>query len=291
MRPIRTSIVFTAAMLAAVGTSLCQWSMLDEVTVLRPSLTASMVWEQDFSAVCGVSQESLLSLSCSEISPQSNVDWIGYDAIGDRYGVFWRGVAGGFNWEIQRRRRGTVNDEVIATIVERRYGQSYTDKQIHAARSWSIDLTNGELLLEVNGYCEESLCGSRIHRVGTIRISGLPSLYDIELSYQPPSTLSFNVPVRPEGLVGADSFSVYAGDVRMTSDLSQATPLKCTVPAGRPPVPGEHLSVADPLPNPAPGDARYYVAAVNYQGQRRAGRTSMNGVLQGRDAAALHGCP
>ncbi|MGH9870529.1 MAG: hypothetical protein ACREAA_20525 [Candidatus Polarisedimenticolia bacterium] len=53
---------------------------------------------------------------------------------------------------------------------------------------------------------------------GIIRISGLPTLLDIILSYQPPSTLSFNVPVRPEGLPGADSFAVYAGD------LSQASP-------------------------------------------------------------------
>jgi hypothetical protein len=35
-----------------------------------------------------------------------------------------------------------------------------------------------------------------------------PTLLDIILSYQPPSTLSFKVPVRPEGLPGADSFAV-----------------------------------------------------------------------------------
>ena len=59
----------------------------------------------------------------------------------------------------------------------------------------------------------------------------------------------------------------------------------------RAPVAGEHLIVPDPLPDPALGDARYYLAAVNHQGQRRAGRTSMSGVLQGRNAGGLQACP
>jgi hypothetical protein len=59
-----------------------------------------------------------------------------------------------------------------------------------------------------------------------VKATLVPPLLDIILSYQPPSTLSFNVPVRPEGMPGADSFSVYAGDVRAAADLSQATPLR-----------------------------------------------------------------
>ena len=42
--------------------------------------------------------------------------------------------------------------------------------------------------------------------------------------------------------------------------------------------------------DPQAGDARYYLAAVIYQCQRRAGRSSVNGVLQGRNGAALPGC-
>jgi len=78
------------------------------------------------------------------------------------------------------------------------------------------------------------------------------------VSHQPPSTLSFNVPVRPEGLAGADSFRIYSGDVRTASDLTQPVPIECTVTAGRAPVPGEQLTVADPLPDPGAGDARYW---------------------------------
>lgn len=152
-----------------------------------------------------------------------------------------------------------------------------------------IDMANG--LYYLNVHVTHAANSTGISRRFLVEVKGLPSLLDIILSYQPPSTLSFNVPVRPEGLPGADSFSVYSGNVRTASDLSQATPLQCTVPAGRPPVPGEHLTVLDPLPDPAMGDARYYVASVNHQSDRRAGRTSINGVMQGRNAGALAGCP
>ncbi|MGH9870526.1 MAG: hypothetical protein ACREAA_20510 [Candidatus Polarisedimenticolia bacterium] len=99
------------------------------------------------------------------------------------------------------------------------------------------------------------------------------------------------MPVRPEGLPGADSFSVYAGDLASVSDLSQASPLQCTVPAGRPPAPGEQLTVADTLPDPGVGGGRYYLAAVRHGAQIRAGRSSMGGQLQGRIGAVLPGCP
>jgi hypothetical protein len=92
------------------------------------------------------------------------------------------------------------------------------------------------------------------------------------------------------GLPGADSFAVYAGDVRTASDLTQARPLECSIPAGRPPIPGEQLTVADTLPNPAAGAGRYYVAAVRHGDQIRAGRSMIGGTLQGRNARALQEC-
>jgi hypothetical protein len=155
-------------------------------------------------------------------------------------------------------------------------------------RGVGIDTVNGHL----HAYADLNNCASgTCHlRNAVIRISGLPTLLDIILSYQPPSTLSFNVPVRPEGLVGAASFSVYAGDVRTASDLTQATPLECSVPAGRPHIPGEQLTVADTLPDPAAGAGRYYVAAVKHGDQIRAGRSMIGGVMQGRNAAVLPVC-
>jgi hypothetical protein len=52
----------------------------------------------------------------------------------------------------------------------------------------------------------------------------------------------------------------------------------------------EYLDVTDPLPTPSPGNGYYYVTAVTYQGQKRWGRQSTNGMLSGRDPAVLPGC-
>jgi hypothetical protein len=98
------------------------------------------------------------------------------------------------------------------------------------------------------------------------------------------------VPVRPEGLPGAASFAVYSGDVRTAADLSQASPLQCSVPVGRDPIPGEVLFGADMLPVPAVSEGRYYIAAVRQGAQIRAGRSAIYGVLRGRNASALPGC-
>ena len=57
-----------------------------------------------------------------------------------------------------------------------------------------------------------------------------------------------------------------------------------------PPSVGDYLTVADPLPAPSPGHGRYYVTAVNYQGQTRYGRKASGGVLSGRDPGVLPGC-
>ena len=59
--------------------------------------------------------------------------------------------------------------------------------------------------------------------------------------------------------------------------------------AGLPSV-GDYCTVADPLPNPAPGTGLYYVTAVTHQGQRRYGRQNIGGVMSGRDPALLPVC-
>ena len=81
----------------------------------------------------------------------------------------------------------------------------------------------------------------------------------------------------------------YYGDLATPGDWSQAQPLQCSYPA-TPPTVGDYLTVTDTLPNPAPGQGRYYVTAVTYQGQRRSGRKSSGGALSGRDATALPTC-
>jgi len=287
----------------------------DQFIPLLPGITASVVQEVGPDA-CGYSAPRTVatSFACMALAVSNNEPLAsggGMDATGALYQIRERPTTAEENnlplaysgkmFEIERRTASGV--ELVAQVPEFRELCHYFGPpectpgclggdivQMTRPVYLTADQVNGDLLLVVQS---RKTCGSITFGNGyaMVKLSGLPSLLDIILSYQPPSTLSFNVPVRPEGLVGADSFSVYAGDVSTVADLSQATPLQCIVPAGRPPVPGEQLMVPDPLPDPALGDARYYLAAVNHQGQRRAGRTAMNGVVQGRNAAALAGCP
>ncbi len=231
----------------------------------------------------------------------------GTDALGRMYQIRPRiGFIDGQNrlvYDIQRLNGGTNVFAVVTVPGERticnstgqlcdsRCGQGESVFQYTYLYNLAVDPVNGYLDLAV---ASKLTCGaggfSFIEERGIIRVSGLPTLLDIFLSYQPPATLTWNVPRMPEGLGGSDSFSLYAGDAHTVSDLSQSIPVQCVVPSARPPVPGEQLTVNDPLPAPASGDARYYLAAVNYQGQRRAGQQSSGGTPQGRNAAALPAC-
>ncbi len=47
------------------------------------------------------------------------------------------------------------------------------------------------------------------------------------------------------------------------------------------------MTVADDLPNPAPGQGYYYVTAVIHRGQTRSVRQNMGGVLSGRDPGGV----
>ncbi len=123
-----------------------------------------------------------------------------------------------------------------------------------------------------------------------VEISGFATTFDILQTYTPSiSELGFRVPYMPEGFPAADYFDTYYGDLATVGDWSQAQPLQCGYPS-TPPQVGDYLSVADPLPDPAPGTGRYYVTAVTHQGQRRYGRKSTSGVLSGRDPAVLPEC-
>ena len=127
-----------------------------------------------------------------------------------------------------------------------------------------------------------------VDSVAVLRISGLPTLFDLALTYQPPSGLALRMPVRPEALPTADSVDVYYGPAAALSDLSSAVPLACDVAASA--GPGDVVTIADPLPNPPVGQGRYYVAAVTSGADRRAGRRTLNGGLVGRTTTGLPAC-
>ncbi len=123
-----------------------------------------------------------------------------------------------------------------------------------------------------------------------LAVDGFATTFEILQTYEPTSgPIGFRVPYMPEGFPAADWFDTYYGNLGTVGDWSQAQPLECDFPASMPSV-GDFLSVYDPLPSPSPGQGRYYVTAVSYQGQTRYGRKAMGGVLSGRDPAVLPTC-
>ncbi len=159
-------------------------------------------------------------------------------------------------------------------------------------QSLLFDPVSGQLLFTLRSWCTAPGPGScayaTYHRV--IALQGFTPTLDIFQSFEPAtSDVGIRVPQMPEGFPAADWFDTYYGDLNTVGDWSQAQPLECEYPTTIPSV-GDYLTVADPLPNPGPGQGRYYVTAVSYQGQRRFGRKARGGVLSGRDPAVLPIC-
>lgn len=157
----------------------------------------------------------------------------------------------------------------------------------------TFDEEAGDVLLPVKTRCVSlDPCGGCQYegRTSLLRFRGFTTTFEIQHTYTPgTSELTFRVPFSPEGFPAADWIDTYYGDLATVGDWSQALPLQCGYPASAPDV-GDYLTVADPLPDPAPGSGRYYVTAVTHQGQRRFGRQNIGGVLSGRDPATLPLC-
>ncbi len=165
---------------------------------------------------------------------------------------------------------------------------TYYSMQTHSILSF--DPVNGRLLIPLGVGCTpSSSCPPAYGGVTIHAFEGFASLYEIQQSYTPPSSIGYHVPAMPEGMPAADHFDTYWGDLAPRVDFTQAHPLQCSYPASPPRV-GDYLTVADPLPNPGAGQGRWYVTAATYQGATRYGRTMANGHLSGRDPALLPAC-
>lgn len=139
-------------------------------------------------------------------------------------------------------------------------------------------------------YCAQVLVPPSNSAVWIAELRGLTPLLEIMQSYAPTqSSLTFRVPALPESLGGADHFDTYYGALTNPIDFTTAKPLACGFPAS-PPAAGDYITVADPLPTPAPGAGRYYLTAVGYEDQRRYGRQRIGGLLSGRNPALLPSC-
>jgi len=187
-------------------------------------------------------------------------------------------------------------EEDVAYITERCIPNTTSAADTVRFRSLRIDNNAGCLLMIITTQLMGNPSPADVTYPSTgsneslIKICGLATQFDILQSYTPDTAaLGFTVPRIPEGLPAADYFDTYYGDLATVGDWSQAQPLQCGYPATAPSV-GDYLTVADTLPEPAPGQGRYYVTAVTYQGEKRYGRRSSGGVLSGRNPAVLPAC-
>lgn len=289
MRLLRFALVAGVSIIGAQGGA-AAFSLLDEVIVIDPNLTAELVWEMtDTKTYCQSSPPNLDRLACQEILPDEFS--IGVDASGNRYGMIVKVEPLGTFFDIYRRPAGTSFNHHIVRVTKRVELVVGQPIKMFPVGSWEVDVTNGVLLIGLKGECFTAACSlanDTVEHLAVVRITGLPALLDVFESYQPPSSLSFNLPVHPEGLPSGDRYDVYHGDLASLPDLSQAQSLACDVAAGK--NVGERVEVADTLPDPAAGEARYYLTAISSGIEKRAGRTRQGGGLTGRSAASLPPC-
>lgn len=268
------------------------WSILDEVVAIDTNLTVELVWELiDSKTYCQSPPADLDRLSCA-IVPDPAEFWIGLDAAGNRYGTINGSDAAGEYFDIYLRLAGTKQSQHIVRATKRTEPVFGEVTKLQVTSGWTIDQTSGTMLIGLTGSCFSAACTAQADttdHLAVIRITGLPTLFDLALSYQDPGSLSFRIPVRPEALLSGGRYDIYYGAVASLGDLSSALSHTCDV--GGTAAPGDVVTVADPLPDPAAGEARYYLATVTSGTERRAGRQRLNGLLQGRPAAVLPSCP
>ncbi|HKQ97020.1 MAG TPA: hypothetical protein VJV75_04020 [Candidatus Polarisedimenticolia bacterium] len=292
MRRIPVSLCVAFILLLCVPGSAGAWSLRDEVTVTGSGLTAEVVWEIiNAKTYCQNAPANLDRVMCTTV-PDPGEFWFGLDAAGNSYGTVTATDAAGEYYDVHRRPAGTHLSQAILRITKRKEPVFGQVTKIQFALGSMIDQTSGTLLLALTGSCLSTLCnaqGDTTDHLALLRVTGLPTLFDLALTYQPPNGLALKIPTRAEALPTMDRVDFYYGPAPALGNLATATPLACNVAPGA--QPGSVVTVVDPLPPPALGQARYYEAVVTSGAERRAGRRGTNGVMTGRVTTGLPACP
>jgi len=208
------------------------------------------------------------------------IDLVGY-SLGDGDGTY-----------LQRTRRDGVTENVASLYRQRCLDPPACSVGAYYSRAtpFFMDVTNGRILMIASADIRSKPYDQPIdYRVGILEISGLPQMFDTLLAFVPSGqTLSVLTPAHPDGFRSVDSLQLWAGDVRTLPDWSQAMAVSCAAAAT--PMPGQLVSVADTWPDPAAGQARYYLVASKNVAQRRLGRRYVNDAFSARDPATLPVC-
>lgn len=289
MRGIRAIPALGAILLLGIGPA-AAWSYLDEVTLLDPSVSAQMDFEMPVAkSYCESSPPNLDRMACT-LSPIDDF-WFGTDAAGNRYGVVVTTDPNGEYFEVMRRPPGVQASQPVLRITKRTEPVFGEVTKLQISGTWTVDAANGALTMTFRGQCLDADCVAQsddLEHLGTIRVTGLPDLFSVASTYQPPSSVSFRVPAVPFGLPAGSRMDVYTGALGTLPDLALSQPLLCDAAAGA--SPGQTVVVNDPLPDPAPGTGRYYLTTVTAGADRRAGRRYDGSGLVGRDPTGLPPC-
>jgi len=155
-----------------------------------------------------------------------------------------------------------------------------------AIRVLSVDVSTGRMDLAIlNNW---NVTGTNPNYPERIVVSGLPTLFDVLVTYTPTTEVLVGAAARPEGhLSPLDAQDVLTGNVRDLPDFSKATRVCGVIPA---PDAGQGATIADPLPAPGSRQASYFLVASRSGADTRMGRSASGGQYQGRPVAGLPLC-
>ena len=180
---------------------------------------------------------------------------------------------------------GTVRDliRLFSTVIINS-GASFWEWRYQTP--FMLDVVNGTISIALKSVPYFNLgCPQR---VAVAQIRGLPQMFDTLLTFIPGGQLAALIPAHPDGFRSAGWMQAWTGDVGSMPDWSQAQPLTCD--AATNPLPGQVVTIADTLPDPALGHGRYYLTASVNGTDRRLGRQYVNGGFSARDPASLSVC-
>lgn len=274
-------------------------SVGEAVEIVYPGLTVSVVREQPRTVngqdVCTL-QGTLWECGAS---PQADLArggfTIGVDAAGSVYHLAVNGQSqqidfgGGRSGFLLQRITAAGQTETLARLlVAICLDQACSQNKQFGGLHPTLDVTNGRIVVAVVAILVVGITPNPIN-VGVVQIDGLPKMFDTLLTFTPNGqTLSMVTPAHPDGFRSADSLQVWTGDLGTLPDWSLAQPLACD--AATNPTPGQLVTVPDNLPNPPPGQGRYYVSSVTHDSLQRLGRQFISGAFIARDPASLPLC-
>lgn len=293
------TLVIAAVLSSCAGTAWAQTpGISDGVVPLAPGVTVSVIREASLVPDSSYCSGTAAPLECR--TRYETVQWIGLspglavgvDAAGWAYQTstaFQLDFSEGQGTLLQRiGPDGATQD--LARIYRYRFFAPFTTVGWYSFLTpFYFDATNGRIIIAMSESMRTTSPDQEFDfHVALIQISGLPKLFDTLLTFAPGGQLSAVVPAHPDGFRSADSIQVWTGDVRSMPDWSQAQPLMCSEATN--PVPGQVVTVADTLPDPAAGHGRYYITASQHGGDRRLGRQYFGGAFSAREPAVLPIC-